>query len=1647
MRQFMVIAAAIGFCFAAPAARAGDLSAESNFIDTSNQNPTLCVHFNEALKPDLSAHYEDYVRVDHDTNIVTQVSGDNLCIGGIPYAQRYSVTLLAGLPAQNGDKLATATVLTFAPGERPALVAVGGNGLYLAKRSATGLAITSVNVKKLEIHILRLNDVNAIQDFNGGETGSSFDPAQQSINGYNLNSMLATQMDVIWSGSMAVSGQPDAAVQTLFPIATAIGQSQDIMTGKPGVYLVVAENAATAAPPGFWQNTLSSSDLPNFYNTNFATHWVIVTDLGLTAITGDDGLHVGVKSISSAAAAAGVKVNLLSQGGDILTSVTTDSSGNAVIPKALLDGKLSESPLAIAAYGQDNDFSYLPLTSAAFDLSDRGVTGRAAPVTNDAFMFGDRGIYRPGETVHATILLRDSDGKAIPNQKLSIGLVRGDTVQVETIAAQTDDAGGAVVDVPLPANALHGQWTIQTSIDPTLPPIGTMTVDVENFQPADLRVTASGAPARAAPGDKITLQATGTYLYGAPADLPVQAAITITTDKTPIPGATGYSFGLLNDTPAESETDIANNGADANGKITLQTTLPAPPATTAPLRARISIGYLEPSGAITRDVQEVKLTTTPTLIGIKPLFAAGAVDSGDPAAFDIAAFDPATGKPVAAPALDERLVRTDTVYDWVGANGSWTWRSYTVDHPVELAKLALNGHGPTAFTRSLNDGDYTLIISDPQTGAATSAAFSVGWAGIGTASATPDTLNLTADHTELQPGGTATVRIKGSFAGVADIYVANNRVYAQQTITVPKDGATATITATPDWNGGAYVIADLHRGSANAPGHASVRAIGVGWIGIDPAPHTLGVQITAPAQILPRTRQTITVKITGAAPGEKVHLVLDVVDEGILGLTKYKTPDPVGWFWGQRQLGVEIRDLFGSLLNDQGQPGSIQQGGDEGAGGPRVPLQSTRLFAVASGDLVVGADGTIQVPLDVPDFEGQARLSAIAWSSTQAGSAFTDMVVRDPVVMIPGLPNFLSAGDHAQLPVTLTNVDGPAGTYTVVLKQTGAVAKITLAAKEQKIIELPYVAGAPGVANLDFVISREGFDIDRPFSIPIRPAHPPALASIFGPVKPGGTIALPIEVQKSGAATGEARLAITTFPGLDPGYLLATLQRDAEDDTGTVGYASRAFPLLNPAFAQAWPGGAEAARGVVTNAITIIENRQDMDGNIGDWSFTAGADGFNDWTTAYAIDFLLSAKAAGYTIPQVVIDRSTAWLRSEAASLAQVVTYQGTAYGSEAPAPFPSFVYTQWLLARTGRADIGALRVAADGLSQAKSPDGHALVFWSGGNTADHQAAAGDLAKLAMALNLAGDPDRARTVLAQAQSIIAAPWQPIWSDSFWWTANQDAAIVLLAAAKIGDKTAFAKTAARIDPQALAYDQDDDAIAWLLRAIAQSNQTAGAPVQISVAGTSQSITVPGAASLSWPELIKSGSVKIMRGAGYYALTAHYVPAAPAAPFAHGMTLNAEYDDLSRKPVDLTHLKQGQSILVIISGSVPRMGLHKLNIVSLLPGCFVIQKSMPGPADYPSFTRISQPENYVSDVDRFLATLQLGTPIWMQGSDNADSSAESGNTPLPMPPGQFLVAYIVKVTTLGMFTMPEITVRDRLHPAINAGTGSRIVTVTQ
>ena len=207
------------------------------------------------------------------------------------------------------------------------------------------------------------------------------------------------------------------------------------------------------------------------------------------------------------------------------------------------------------------------------------------------------------------------------------------------------------------------------------------------------------------------------------------------------------------------------------------------------------------------------------------------------------------------------------------------------------------------------------------------------------------------------------------------------------------------------------------------------RAIGVAWFAIDRGAHTLDVKLDAPPLARPRQSMTLPIHLAGLAPGEEARVTVSAVDVGILNLTGFKTPDPGGYFFGQRKLPVEIRDLWGMLIDGmQGAAGAIHTGGDAEAGlEGNVPTQEP--LALFSGVVKVDDQGNASVSFDLPAFNGSVRLTAVAWSKDKVGSAQADVTVRDSVVVAATLPRFLNVGDRSEMHVDIDNVEGDAGDY------------------------------------------------------------------------------------------------------------------------------------------------------------------------------------------------------------------------------------------------------------------------------------------------------------------------------------------------------------------------------------------------------------------------------------------------------------------------------------------------------------------------------------------------------------------------------------------------------------------------------------------
>ena len=249
------------------------------------------------------------------------------------------------------------------------------------------------------------------------------------------------------------------------------------------------------------------------------------------------------------------------------------------------------------------------------------------------------------------------------------------------------------------------------------------------------------------------------------------------------------------------------------------------------------------------------------------------------------------------------------------------------------------------------------------------------------------------------------------------ITVLSNRLVAMQAVEVKEGENLIPLTVTDEWGAGVYVTASVLRPMDVAAGRNPARALGLTHAAIDPGARALSASIEMAAEAAPRGPLPIAVKVAGLEPGDTAYATIAAVDVGILNLTGFKAPDPQDHYFGQRKLGVGIRDIYGRLIDGlNGAEGEVRSGGDAGAQSRlQTPPPTEELVAYFTGPVQVDADGYVRTSFDLPSFNGTVKVMAVVWSKKGVGQANADVLVRDPVVVTASLPRFMAPGDQSRL--------------------------------------------------------------------------------------------------------------------------------------------------------------------------------------------------------------------------------------------------------------------------------------------------------------------------------------------------------------------------------------------------------------------------------------------------------------------------------------------------------------------------------------------------------------------------------------------------------------------------------------------------------
>jgi uncharacterized protein YfaS (alpha-2-macroglobulin family) len=1544
-------------------------------VDTDTSAPRICAQFSENLVK-TGIDYAQFVRVDGGAPKGIEAKDKQICVEGLEHGQHYAVAFLSGLPAAIGEVLEAPVTLSVYVQDRAPSARFNGDSFVLPAGARRGIPLVTVNMNAAAMKLYRVGDRSLAQLLSGYQF-------LHQLDSYDISNISDQMGEPVWQGTLEIASQLNKEVTTSFPVDEALPRR------KPGVYVLTAQPL---------------NDTSEDYS-NRATQWFVVSDIGLSTYTGQDGLNVFARSLATAKPIAGAELTLLARNNEILGTATTDAAGRATFNPGLTRGEGGMVPAVLMAKNGDQDFVFLDMSKAGFDLSDRGVTGRAAPGALDVYAWTERGIYRAGETVHVAALARDDAAKAVEKLPLTFIFTRPDGVEDRRVTAESTTAGGYAVDLPVASNAMRGTWTVNIYTDPKQSAVASQMFLVEDFVPDRIEFDLTADRKEIAQGETANITVDGRFLYGAPAaGLALEGEQTLSLTHQ-WDRYKGFYFGLADEQASEPAvtplTDLPVVGDD--GKATFPVVVDQLPATTQLVNAKVTVRMREAGGRAVERSLDLAVRPQGEMIGIRPDFA-DEVPQGGTAKFSLIAVDP-DGKRTALKGATWTLVKVERNYQWYRTNGSWNYEPITLTKSVGNGTVDIGPDGDATVSLPVDWGRYRLEVETAdQEGPASSYEFDAGWYVEASSTETPDALEIALDKDSYKAGETAKLEISPHFAGELLVTVGADRLLKTFTASVPASGATIDIPVADDWGAGAYVTATLFRPGDAQETRMPARAIGVKWLKVDPGARKLAVTLTPPQKTEPRQALSIPVAVAGVKPGSDAYVMVAAVDVGILNLTNYKAPDPDGWYFGQRMMGLELRDLYGRLIDGSlGVAGRLRTGGDGANMQTQGSPPTEKLVAFFSGPVKLDGDGKATVDFDLPQFNGTVRVMAVAWTGDAVGHAVQDVIVRDPVVITAGLPRFLAPGDSATMRLDIANTDAPDGDYdlsvtsdgNLTIGEEGVPQKLALKGGKRQSLTVPLIAVAPGDTSVTIRLSNaQGIDVEQTLALPIRPAQLPVTTRMVVDLKPnGGSLRVDKELLAASLLEG-ASVAVGVSQGsaFDVPSLLMSLDRYpygcAEQTT------SRALPLLylNAMAGEFGMTSDPDLHKRIQDAIYRVLNDQASAGSFGLWGPGSG----DLWLDAYVTDFLTRAHEEKYDVPAEALKQALANLQNS------------VGYDQDVKDRGSGIAYALYVLARNRKASIGDLRYYADTqLEDFTSPMA--------------------VAQLASALALYGDAQRSQATFDAALRLAKATPDFDYYRSDYGSPLRDGAAMLALAAE-------SKPTHSIVPELISMVTKERAAAnwlstqdqvWMLLA-ARALKDGSKAITLSVNGAphagAYSSRMTGDQLIDTPITIANTGREALQAV----VTTVAAPKQPLPAGGDGFTIQRTYYKLDGTEANVTEAVQNERYVVVLKIDEENDWPSRVLVTDLLPAGFEI--------DNPSLVSSAQLSNF----------------SWLAQTDAAHLEFRDDRFVAAFDPGgsgrhQITLAYVVRAVTPGVYAQPAATVEDMYRPQYSARTATGMMEV--
>ena len=1484
----------------------GDLGIDRDISETVILDPKLMVQ-------EISSHGQNTIRavmnfgVDPETvrnfvdiepalNNVRFESGWNdeildIRSDGFKPRERFVITFRKGFPSKGGLVLAEDFRQAIIMPDLDTEITLPAAGSYLTPLDKGLIPVEMINVKKLQLDLWRMYENNIPYILNDEYDYFNKDIARR-----------------VFTKEIPLNLPLNERVRRSIPI-------DEMASGDRGLFLLTARDSDGEE----WQE---------------ASQMINLSDLGATVRLWEDAALVWVNTLTTAKGVNEANVKIFSGKKQLIAQGKTNQGGVFYYERP--DGKAwdSDNLPALAVISKGNDLTYIQLTRNLLNREIFDTSGRDWLKSGyDAAIFSPRDIYRTGENAPFKLIVRNAD-LTTPDAFPVMFTVR-DTLgrKVKQEAITLNAKGSAIANLQLPGNALTGTWTAYVSIPGNDDkPIASYKFHVEDFAPPRIEVTLNNHRPYLIHGDTFAADIYTRWLFGADgAGLDYKASWTAReANFTPTQDRwKGYNFGDPSRKFAGAEGEIGEGKLDNFGKskvsLKLEDAWEAPTIINLTLRTEV----MEDSGRWTIATLSRPYYSAPWLLGIAPVSENFAVRND--IAFSVAGITP-DEEPANPGELTAELYRVTWNYNMVEIDGRKRWQSTEELQKVDEKKLSLrNGLGTFSF-RPESYGSYLVRVSDSDDSARAAYRFyaSDPQDSGGTAQLI-DRIEITPDKDSYRLGDTAHVKIKAPFAGLMMITVEGAKLISRNVRLVEESEFTYDILITQDLRPNVWLSAWLVRPveGSDAKQWASHRAIGLTRINTDLSDYNIDVGISVAKKAEPSAKLPVTITLKGSSAmiSKNADVSIALVDDGVLGLTKYKVPDLLNHFWGKKKLNSQGFDIYDQLIPVEDRATEqLHPGGDEGADSLALDgnIQRFKILTLFDGVLYPDERGILQTEFELPEFSGRGRLFVVAASGRNFGRGETTIEIARDIVTEAGLPRFAAPGDTFAIPVSVFNTSNENRNVHVNLIPEGlmldnsfADLNISAGGKSSFTAQAKALGGADK-AVLKVVTSWPESGGEKSFTqeieMPVRAAWPVVTVGDSGTFSEGQTkLDIPFG-NFSGKISGTLTLSGTPAVNINKAVdFLNAYPYGCLEQTISAAWP---FLIVPDAVAELDPSAFTdyQVRERAEGAITRIQSMQLYNGSFAMWP---GTNQPYNWGSVYAAHFLLSAKNAGVNFPEEMLTGVMNWLREFLASMPDYT------YDSQEKDDMTAKAYAVYVLALSGEKPLGwieYLRENIDSLHQS------GRIYLAGAQAvSDGKPDALRDLNIGRATGYSGatlESEARNTAVLLTMWLDTDPQAPEVTElamrlaGMRWYSTQDNAAAIVALSRYNVESAGAKS---------------DITAHV------NTETDSRPIITFTSGQ-------GAQGVNIGELPKSANIMIDAngsGQGFYSWNITGIPNSAPKPERRNLNVECLYYDERGNIADFTQpINHGRVIQAVLSVK-PSMTVNNLAVTYLLPAGFEIE----------------------------------------------------------------------------------------------------------